>query len=338
MEKENKLVEVVNASDLPKPKVQALLETFSPALQEARDIIGLSGSIKVDDEKDVESMGKAREARLKLKNIRVDVEKTRKDLKEQSLREGRAIDGAANIIKALIVPAEEYLLSQEKYTELLEEKRLKERNDRRAEELSKYVEDIEVYNLLDMGEEAFQKLLSNSKEAHNAKIKAEKEAQEEQERIRQKEELYSKRSIELAPLSEFTDFVLTLDSTEESFEKALESARASKKKYEEEQERIRQENEKLQKEKEIMEAKLQKEREKEEQKKREEEEEKKRLEEEKRKAELAPDVDKLKKVADEILKIEIPIVSSQDATNIVTSLRLKLEEVSGWLKKEADNL
>jgi hypothetical protein len=39
-------------------------------------------------------------------------------LKEQALREGKAVDGIANVLKALIVPLEEHLDKQERFVEI----------------------------------------------------------------------------------------------------------------------------------------------------------------------------------------------------------------------------
>ena len=51
------------------------------------------------------------------------LKKVRKELKEESLRKGKAIDGVANIIKFLIEPVEKYLEDQEKFIEKLEQQK-----------------------------------------------------------------------------------------------------------------------------------------------------------------------------------------------------------------------
>ena len=48
----------------------------------------------------------AREGRLFLAQKRIDVEKARKALKEQSLRKGQAIDAIAKFLTSLIEPTE----------------------------------------------------------------------------------------------------------------------------------------------------------------------------------------------------------------------------------------
>lgn len=178
-EKENELAIVAKQSNLSSTKVQELLSQFGEPYKEAAQIATDAQGIIVTDENDTASMGKARAARLQLKNIRVAIEKTRKELKEESLREGKAIDGMANIIKALIVPVEEHLEKQEKFAEIKAAERKHARHIKRVEELSQYVNDISVYALEDMSDEAYAELLANAKEAKAAKLAAEKKAEED---------------------------------------------------------------------------------------------------------------------------------------------------------------
>lgn len=135
---------------LEQTKAQYLLDNFSDYFGIAADWEKKAKAIVVTDENQVAEMKMAREGRLFLRAKRIEVEKARKQLKEQALREGRAIDGIANVLKALIVPIEEYLDEQEHYVEkkraaeeearrleaekLLREKEERERLEREAEE------------------------------------------------------------------------------------------------------------------------------------------------------------------------------------------------------------
>ena len=138
---------VVVAHNLPETKVQGLLNSYADSFSKAKEVVQRARDIKVTREDQVEEMQKARKVRLELKDIRVHVENTRVELKEQSLREGKAIDGMANIIKALIVPVEEYLEKQEKF--IFEQKKMREDEElqRRTGLLTPYVSDISVYSL-----------------------------------------------------------------------------------------------------------------------------------------------------------------------------------------------
>lgn len=116
MNNENQLVTIVNESGLDKSKADILLKNFQDYFEIAGDWEKKAKMLVVSDDKQVAEMKMAREGRLFLREKRIAIEKTRKELKEQSLREGKAIDGIANVLKALIVPIEEYLYKQEHFT------------------------------------------------------------------------------------------------------------------------------------------------------------------------------------------------------------------------------
>jgi hypothetical protein len=190
----NELANIAESSALSQPKVQQLLSQFGAPYQEASKIAAEAKEIIVVDENDTVNMGKARSARLELKNIRVTIEKKRKELKEESLREGKAIDGMANIIKAFIIPVEQHLEEQEKLAERKEAERKHQRHLERIKQLSPFVNDISVYSLEDMSQEAYVELLANAKQAYEdrqaAERKAEKDrvAAEKAEQARREEE------------------------------------------------------------------------------------------------------------------------------------------------------
>ena len=137
---ENQLSIIVKESGLEKTKAQVLLDNFSAYFQIAADWEKKAKAIVVSDETQTADMKMARVGRLFLREKRIAIEHTRKELKEQSLREGKAIDGIANVLKALIVPIEEYLDKQERYVEIkayeeAERKRIEE--EKKAEEKPK---------------------------------------------------------------------------------------------------------------------------------------------------------------------------------------------------------
>ena len=115
---ENKLVEIVKQSGLDKTKAQVLLDNFTEYFEIASEWEKKASVIVVKDASQKAEMQMARAGRLFLREKRIEIEKTRKKLKEQSLREGKAIDGFANVLKAGIVHIEEYLGKQEKFVEI----------------------------------------------------------------------------------------------------------------------------------------------------------------------------------------------------------------------------
>jgi len=118
VEPKNQLQVLVDESQLDTTKAKVLLDKFSNYFDIASEWEQKAKSIVVTDESQTADMEMARVGRLFLREKRISVEKTRKELKEQSLREGKAIDGIANVLKAVIVPIEEYLEKQEKFIEL----------------------------------------------------------------------------------------------------------------------------------------------------------------------------------------------------------------------------
>lgn len=120
MSTENKFEIAVRESGmaLDSPKAKELLESFQDYFKIAADWEKKAATLVVTDASQTAVMKMAREGRLFLKGKRVAIEKMRKKLKEQSVREGRAIDGMANILKALIVPLEEHLDKQERFVEI----------------------------------------------------------------------------------------------------------------------------------------------------------------------------------------------------------------------------
>jgi hypothetical protein len=189
---QNELTVIIEQSGLEKSQTELLLSKFTTFFNDARQTVKFARDIVVTDETQVEAMESARKTRLELKSIRVMAENTRKELKEQSLREGKAIDGIANVIKALIVPVEDYLEKQEKFAEIKMLERMEKKNAERIEKLSHYVEDVSVYgSLIEMSDAAFDKLLETSKFAYEARQEAEKLAdaerlaKEESDRVEQ---------------------------------------------------------------------------------------------------------------------------------------------------------
>ncbi len=130
MSNKNELQVIVAESGLEPSKAQVMLDKFSEYFKLAAEWEQKAKAIVVTDESQVTEMKMARVGRLMLKEKRVELEKTRKSLKEQALREGKAIDGIANALKAVIVPIEEDLYNKEHF---VEHKRAAEEEARRIE-------------------------------------------------------------------------------------------------------------------------------------------------------------------------------------------------------------
>lgn len=195
----NELSVIIQENELEETKAGAIIKSFSGFLEDAKKFESEAMAIVITSEDQVDDMKKAREIRLKLKNLRVNAENTRKGLKDQALREGRAIDGVANIIKAVIVPLEDHLEEQEKFIERLEAEKRQKLIDERVSLLAPYVTDVSFYNL-DISQEGFDGMLKdakaafesakeNERKAEEERLAREKEEAAEQERIRKENEV-----------------------------------------------------------------------------------------------------------------------------------------------------
>jgi hypothetical protein len=310
---------IVNQAGLAQEKSQQLLAKFGEFFQDARHTVEFAKSIKVTSVDQVEEMKKARETRLELKSIRNQVENTRKELKEQSLREGKAIDGIANVIKALIVPVEQFLDEQEKFAERVEVERKNKIERQRILELSQYVENVQVYSLHPdkLSQESFDQLLKTSKVAYEAQKKAEKEAEEarikaeqeekaENERIRlenQKlKEAQEKREAEIAKERAKQEAALEAErKAKKALEDKIEADRLSKLKAETDQKRL-------------------------------EEEAREKKEKAERDALLAPDKEKLFELANKLNLIDLPLVKSSEAKAVVGHVELELAKLANYIR------
>jgi hypothetical protein len=298
---ESELQVIAEQNNLSHTKIQELLSQFGDSFAQAQELSKSATGIVVTDEAQTKEMADARSARLKLKNIRVEVEHTRKQLKEESLREGKAIDGMANIIKALIVPVEEHLERQEKFAEVKQAERLATRLAERVEKLAPYVDDVSVYSLRDLDDAAFDVLLAQAIEAKQAKDKAEadaeaarrqaaKEADEEQARIRaENERLRKEAEAREAELAEERRKLKEKEDAEEARAKEAAEAEAAA------QTAARQEL-------------------------------------------VAPDRDKLLRFADQHVAIVPPSVSDPSAVTALEEARVGIARITANLRKKASEL
>lgn len=174
----DELTQILDEQGVDLDNQKALVEAFGGPFQELGEILANYKSIEVTDVTQIKEMAQARELRLKLKNARITVERKRKELKEESLKTGRAIDLVAKFVKSQIEPAEKYLERQEKFKELKEAAEKAERLAERTKLISELA-DTSLYDLENMEEQTFQDLLVKLKKERAEKIAAEKKAEAE---------------------------------------------------------------------------------------------------------------------------------------------------------------
>lgn len=168
----------VVVADLEPESALALRSSFAQLFAQAEEWTARAKQIRVTSVEQKRDMKMARESRLALREIRVRGEHARKRLKEDSVRRGKAIDGAANILKALIEPIEEYLLEQETFTERHEAARKAALREERAEALRAFGADVGAYSDLgEMGEDTWSHVLDGAKTAHEARVEEARRAE-----------------------------------------------------------------------------------------------------------------------------------------------------------------
>ena len=179
MTNQNELSVIVTEIGVEQETAKTLLESFTPFFEQAKEWQEKAAKLVVTDATQVSEMREAKQARLALKNIRVEADKTRKRLKEDSLRYGKAVQGVYNVIEYLIVPIEQHLEEQEKFAERAEAKRKEELKLSRIAALQPYEVQTDFYDLANMKEVDFDTLLSNSKSGFEQRKEAEAKAEAE---------------------------------------------------------------------------------------------------------------------------------------------------------------
>jgi hypothetical protein len=354
-------VVVVQESALAVESQQHLLTQYAPFFKKAQDLVEKAKALTVTDASQLTEMKMARVLRLGLREVRVEAEKKKKTLKEDILRQGRAIDGVLNVLKAIVEPIEEQLEQAEKFAEIQEAKRKADLKARREAELQALGVDTAAYQLDLMAEETYQQVLRTSqiiaKEKEEARQKAEadriareKAEAEERERIRQENERLKREAEERErkAAAERKRVEEERRKEREAAEAKAAEAEAARKKLEDQHRKEREEMErkaaeeaarvraeaeaKAKKEREArekLEAQLKAAREAEEQKRRD-------AEEAARKAAAAPDKEKLLSFAATIRGLKVPALATNKAlSDEVFEQNIKY---ATWLEKKAASL
>jgi chemotaxis protein histidine kinase CheA len=135
----------------------------------------------ITDPENVTHQKLASTVRKGLKAVRCDIERVRKNLKEESLKKGKAIDGFANVLKYLCEPIEDKLLEIEKHAERVEAARIAAMVSERTASLVAEGADPAAYNLTQMNDETFALILSGAVKTRKDREEAARLA--EQQRI-----------------------------------------------------------------------------------------------------------------------------------------------------------
>jgi hypothetical protein len=354
---------VVKSSGIAQDSALTLHQSFQSLFSQAKEIITESKKITVTDSAQKLNIKLAREYRLALRKVRTDSEKTKKELKEDSLRRGRAIDGFHNILLHIVEPEEARLDEQEKFIERQEAARKEALKAERTAKLSEIQIDGAFYNLGEMPDDAFSQLLESSKIAYQAKKDAAAKAEAEKiAREAAEAEAREKMRIENERMKREA-FEREKQINEERNRAAAEQRakdEAARKEREELQKKMNEEKakadalrkeqeEKAHKEREAFEAALKTQREAREKAEREAlaaKLEAARIEQlkadaelaEKKKAAAAPDKAKIQSVAQSIRSIEIPDMVTENGKAARAQIMAQVDKFAAWLEAKADEL
>lgn len=342
---ENELIKVVETSGVEKTKSQRLLEMFTPYFNKMGDIekkISLLNS----DSPNKEDVKIAREIRMALKNNRVAAEKVKDDSKAAMLIEGRLIDSLNNIVKNTSKGLELKCEQIEKDAEIKEAARIEAIRTERAEMLSPYVEDANIFPLGTMTDEQFETMLSGYKLAKQQKIEQEQKAEAErlereaaekleQERIRVENERLKAEAVErelrmeqerkaAAEAQRLIDEEnkKKIAAIEEENKRAREKAAAELKAQKEASEKIAAELEKKKKEETAAAEKLAA-------------ENAAKLAAEK-KAAKAPDKQKLKACIELLPEISLPEIKDEQLKSVAADIKVKYAAFKTWALQQIE--
>ena len=199
IEKTNtELTAIVAESKLPAEKNAEVQGAYQQYLDGIAAVAAESRQINAD-EPTAEDEKLAHDLRMKLVKIRTGAEKTKDERKRGYLLMGNLEQACFNLISATCKPIEDSFYNIEKAREIAEKKRREQLRIDRISALSPYVADASIFPLGEMEQAAFDELLIGMKAQHQAKIEAEKKAEQdridaenakkaEDERIRQENE------------------------------------------------------------------------------------------------------------------------------------------------------
>lgn len=336
-------------------KALEVKSSLTEFLEKANEWRSQIDSLHIESVKDTAKMKIAREARLFLRNNRLDAKKLtdakRDEVKAKKLQfdlEDKVWLKSFQLVESVCKELEEAALEKEKYAERKEEEEKEARRQERWNELSQYTE-IEPLGLGDMPDTTYSALLSGIKQQHQEAIEAERKLEEERVEKERKDKLRQTRLVQTSRLIDFLPNYEEIDWAELSEEEYLKIANEAKSKrdaWEKEQAKIREENEKLKAKAEAEEKARKKDEEKrrlEDEARRKAEKEKElqlariqaELEAEKKKEELRLQKEKEQREAEEKAKKEALLAPDKDKIiAYVNSFEVKTLDLSSTTPKE----
>ena len=352
------LEKMVSESGLAIQEGEEIKQSYLPFVSKLAEIQAQASKINFDNPQPIDETI-ARELRLKTVKIRTGAKNLKDERKRIHLLKGNLEQAAYNLIAASCELTEETFNNVEKAREIAEKKRKEILKAERIERLLPYGVQPEFYDLANMPEETFTALLDGFKKAHEERIAAEKKAEEERlakieaerienERIRKENERLQAEAKERERLAEIerkkqakilADQKAKADKERKELE---EKAAKERKEAEEKVARIKAEQDaKLEaerKERQRLADELKAKQEAEAKETARIQAEKKAKELAEKKAKLAPDRDKLLKLADIVDNITLPEITSAEAKQIIAKCKVLIKKLSSYIREQSDKL
>ena len=316
-------------------------------------------ALQVTDASQVEQMKLAKEYKQALAKTRIAVEKKRKELKDESLREGQSIDAVAKVLTNLIVPLEKRADELARFVELKEAAEREARKSERLAQIAPFGVLVNAELVADMDAETWEAyyngLVAKDKAAKEeaaraeaARIEAERKEAEERERVRLENERLRKEIAEQEAAAKL-ELEKRAKAEAEFRSKVEKERREAEAKFAEERAKIEAEKAaeraKQEAERKEAEAKAKAEREAREkveaalrEKEAAERKAREEVEEAERKAKAAPDKEKLLALAGVIAEIKLPEMSTKEAEKVVEDVRGLLLKVESFIKGRVEKL
>lgn len=341
--KDDALAPVV--TDLEPESALAIRGAFGALFDQAAEWTRRAREIRVTSLDQKREMKLARESRLAVRDIRINAEHARKRLKADIVRRGKAIDGAANVIKDLLEPIEIHLLEQETFAERHEQARKSALRAAREEALRALGTDPTPFaNLGETDEETWLSTLQAAKDAHAARLEAAREA--EAVRVEAERIVAEKReAARVAAAREKADRELAVRAQEEELarvraEQEAERAKAAAERAEADRALAaeRAAAEQARAERERAEAELAAQRARVDAERRAEEERQAAAAAEARAAELAPDREKLAALARALRALPVPELASEAGRGVRPKVLEQLDRMARWVERTGETL
>jgi hypothetical protein len=170
---------IVKQSGIERAKAESIWSHFEEHFNAASECGAKVNGLEITDINQKKEMKLARDTRLELKKIRVAAEKTKKELKDGVLKEGRFIDATFGLIANSTKPLEADLLEKENFAKRKEAERKERLRVERTEKLKPLGVNVQFLDLENMTDEGFEQLLEISQRAYEKRQEEQRKAEEE---------------------------------------------------------------------------------------------------------------------------------------------------------------